>query len=99
MDEQVRIHLQSPHPNPLPGGGEGLDVSLPAQLSVTGTAVQQKPRLGGVFSEWSADRAATILLCSSGAACASLLDQRITTLDLGMAKGHDLLADIYDQFT
>jgi hypothetical protein len=34
MDEQVKVHLKSPHPSPLPGGGEGVDVALPANLSI-----------------------------------------------------------------
>jgi len=36
MDEQVKVHLKSPRTSPLPGGGEGVDVSLPAHLSITG---------------------------------------------------------------
>jgi hypothetical protein len=34
MYEKVKVHLQSPHPSPLPGGGEGVDVALPAHLSI-----------------------------------------------------------------
>jgi len=34
MDERIKVHLKSPRPSLLPGGGEGVDVSLSAHLSI-----------------------------------------------------------------
>jgi len=35
MDEQIKVHVNSPRPSPLPGSGEGVDVALPAHLSIS----------------------------------------------------------------
>ena len=66
MDEQVKIHLKPPHPSPLPGGGEGVDVALPAHLSILHDMTAPEPDgevlpRGSGFEAWARvmDMAAT----------------------------------------
>jgi len=43
MDERVKVHLNPPHPSPLPEG-EGVDVSLPTHSSISGVFCPPFPR-------------------------------------------------------
>ena len=68
MDEQLKIHLKSPHPSPLPEG-EGVDVSLPAHLSICVPITHQ---IKGYPFE--------VLLAGEGATGVALADQ-VKSLD------------------
>ena len=51
MDDQVTVHLNPPHPNPLPEG-EGVDGSLPAHLSISRRDEAHPPAAG---RRWNSD--------------------------------------------